>query len=100
MTHTAEIVTFRLVEGTDTAAFLSAADDMGPFLRSTGAMISRTLSVDENGLWTDHITWTSRDAARAAAAEMFERPEAQPFMAMISPEGMDMRHAGIQLQQE
>ncbi|MEL6807443.1 MAG: hypothetical protein AAFO97_06655 [Pseudomonadota bacterium] len=96
----AEVVNFRLVDGTDPAAFVAAADDMGPFLRSTGAMITRTLSVDETGLWTDHITWTSLEAAKAAAAQMFEHPAAQPFMAMISPEGMDMRHAPIQLQQE
>ncbi|MEP6196983.1 MAG: hypothetical protein ABJ162_01135 [Erythrobacter sp.] len=96
----AEVVTFRLVDGADPAAFVSAADDMGPFLRSTGAMIKRTLSVDDTGLWTDHITWTSLEAAKAASAQMFEQPAAQPFMAMISPEGMDMRHAPIQLQQE
>ena len=96
----AEVVTFRLVEGADPAAFVTAADDMGPFLRSTGAMIKRTLSVDDTGLWTDHITWTSLAAATAAAAQMFEQPAAQPFMAMISPEDMDVRHAPIQLQQE
>ncbi|MEQ3707814.1 hypothetical protein [Tateyamaria sp.] len=96
----AEVVTFRLIEGTDPATFVAAADDMGPFLRGTGAMVKRTLSVDDTGLWTDHITWTSLDAAKAAAAQMFEQPEAQPFMAMISPEGVDMRHAPIQLQQE
>ncbi|WP_415920846.1 hypothetical protein [Tateyamaria sp. SN6-1] len=96
----AEIVTFRLIDETDPAAFVAAADDMAPFLRSTGAMMRRTLSADDTGLWTDHITWTSLEAAKAAAAQMFERPEAQPFMAMINPEGMDMRHAGVQLQQE
>ncbi|WP_299296712.1 hypothetical protein [uncultured Tateyamaria sp.] len=95
-----EIVTFRLIEGTSPAAFIDAADDMGPFLRSTDAMVKRTLSVDDTGLWTDHIVWTSLDAAKSAAAAMFERPEAAPFMAMIAPDGMDMRHAAIQLQQE
>ena len=100
MTTTAEIVTFRLVEGTDTAVFLAAAEDMGPFLRGTGAMISRTLSSDDTGLWTDHITWTSLEAAKSAAAQMFERPEAQPFISMINPDGMDMRHATIQMQME
>ena len=96
----AEIVTFRLIEGTEPAAFVAAAADMGPFLRSTGAMIKRTLSSDDTGLWTDHIIWTSLDAAQTAAAQMFEHPEAGPFMAMIDPNGMDMRHAPIQLQQE
>ena len=95
-----EIVTFRLNDGTDPAAFVAAAQDMGPFLRNTGAMIARTLSSDDTGLWTDHITWTSLKAATSAAAQMFERPEAQPFMSMINPEGMDMRHAPVHLQQE
>ncbi|WP_299591714.1 hypothetical protein [uncultured Tateyamaria sp.] len=96
----AEIVTFRLVDGTDPASFISAADGMGPFLRSTGAMITRTLSSDENGLWTDHITWTSLEAAKTAANEMFQRPEAQPVMSMIDHDSIDMRHAPIYLQQE
>ena len=100
MTKIVEIVTFRLAAGTDPAAFVSAADAMGPFLRSTGAMLGRTLSVDDDGLWTDHITWTSLDAAKSAAAAMFQRPEAQPFMSMIDPDGMSMRHAPIHLQQE
>lgn len=96
----AEIVTFRLVEGTDPAAFVAAADEMGPFLRSTGAMLARTLSSDETGLWTDHITWISLNAATTAAREMFQRPEAQPVMSMIDRDSIDMRHAPIRLQQE
>ncbi|MFL4470868.1 hypothetical protein ACERZ8_13605 [Tateyamaria armeniaca] len=97
MTTTAEIVTFRLKAGSDPQAFAKAAQDMMPFLQGTGDMIARTLSCDEGGLWTDHITWTSRAAADAAAKEMFKRPEAAPFMALIDPEGMDMRHATVHL---
>ena len=100
MTKTAEIVTFRLKQGTDTDAFAKAARDMMPFLNGTGDMIARTLSCDETGLWTDHLTWTSRTAADAAAKEMFQRPEAAPFMALIDPEGMNMRHATIHLTRE
>ncbi|WP_415402609.1 hypothetical protein [Tateyamaria sp. SN3-11] len=100
MTKTAEIVTFRLKPGTDPAAFAEAAENMMPFLHGTGDMIARTLSCDENGLWTDHITWTNRTAADTAAKAMFARPEAAPFMALIDPEGMDMRHATIHLTPE
>ena len=96
----AEIVTFRLVPGTDPADFVAAAQAMGPFLRGTGAMVQRTLSVDADGLWTDHITWTSLAAAKAAAEAMFAQPEAAPFMAMIAEDGMTMRHAPISLQME
>ena len=91
----AEIVTFRLTDGADTAAFAKAADRMTPFLKDTGAVLSRILSVDEDGLWTDHITWTSMQAALAAAQDMMQQPEAAPFMQMIAPETVQMRHAPI-----
>jgi hypothetical protein len=93
----AEIVTFRLVEGADPAAFTKAAEGITPFLRSTGVVLSRTLSADANGLWTDHITWTSMQAATDAAAQMMERAEAAPFLSMIDPDTVEMRHAPVHL---
>ena len=104
MTHdampTAEIVTFRLIEGADEAEFITAAEGMMSFLQSTGAFESRTLSKDADGLWTDHLRWTSRDAAKTAATEMMQQPEAGPFMALIDPDSVTMRHAGIHLHKE
>ena len=91
----AEIVTFRLADGSDAAAFAEAADDMTPYLKKTGAVLSRTLSVDETGLWTDHVTWTSMTAAKAVAAAIMQQPDAAPFMQMIDPSTVDMRHATI-----
>ena len=52
----AEIVTFRLAAGADPAAFLTAAAAVEPMLRAGGDVIARTLSCDDDGLWTDHIT--------------------------------------------
>lgn len=102
MSHTpvAEIVTFRLISGTNPDAFTKAAQAMMPFLRSTGSMTGRILSCDPDGTWTDHITWTSLDAAKSAAKDMFERPEAAPFMQMIDPDAMSMRHAPILFQSQ
>ena len=94
----AEIVTFRLIPGADPETFTKAAEAMMPFLRSTNAMTGRILSCDPDGLWTDHLTWTSLEAATTAAKEMFERPEAAPVMQMIDPVGMSMRHAPILFQ--
>ncbi|MGC1495193.1 MAG: hypothetical protein WA790_05240 [Sulfitobacter sp.] len=99
-TPVAEIVTFRLMPGADPETFIKAAKAMMPFLNSTKAMTGRILSCDPDGVWTDHLTWTSLAAATTAAKEMFERPEAAPFMQMINPEGMMMRHAPIQFQME
>lgn len=91
----AEIVTFRLVAGSDITAFAQAADGMSPYLKATGSVLSRTLSVDDTGLWTDHITWTSMAAAKAAAAEIMQEPDAAPFMQMIDPATVEMRHASV-----
>ncbi len=93
----AEIVTFRLNPGVAPETFTVAAHRMTTFLRDTGAMVSRTLSSDPDGLWTDHITWISQDAAMTAAEAMMAQPEAKPFMEMIAPDDVQMRHAAISL---
>lgn len=91
----AEIVTFRLVPGSDVEAFLAAAAGMTPFLDSTGAALSRSLSADDTGLWTDYITWSSMAAAKTAADAMMARPEAAPFIELIDPDTVVLRHAPI-----
>ena len=96
----AEIVTFRLAAGADPAAFLTAAAAVEPMLRAGGDVIARTLSCDDDGLWTDHITWTSMEAAKATAEKIMGDPIAAPMMQMIDPDGVQMRHAPIQYQQE
>ena len=98
--HVAEIVTFRVTDGTSTADVAQAAAGMQPFLAAQGGMIRRALSVDADGLWTDHIIWTSMEAAQSAAAVVMEAPEAGPFMSLIVPESVSMRHAEVHLTQE
>ena len=91
----AEIVTFKLLPGTSPQAFAEAATAIGPFLRENGAACARTLSEGPDGVWTDHITWTSLEAAKAAGAQIMELPAAAPMMQMIDPEGVQMHHAPI-----
>lgn len=90
-----EIVTFRLASGTGTAAFLEAARGTEDILRERGALVRRFLTVDADGLWTDVVEWTSHDAALAAAESLMSETAFQPFMAMIDPESVSMRHASI-----
>ena len=90
-----EIVTFRLSDGTDRADFLEAARGTEAMLRERGALVRRFLTVDADGLWTDVIEWTSHDAALAAAEAVMSEPAFQPFMAMVDPTDVDMRHAAI-----
>ncbi|MEM1074266.1 MAG: hypothetical protein AAF665_04475 [Pseudomonadota bacterium] len=91
----AEIVTFRLIDGADTAAFAEAANGMTGFLKETNAVSSRTLSCNADGVWTDHITWTSLSAAKSAASQLMAQPEAAPFISMIDGDTVQMTHAPI-----
>ena len=99
-TTVAEIVTFRLTEGTSAKDFVAAARALEPMLRATGQVLSRTLSCDGEGIWTDHITWRSMAAAKETAAALMQDPAAAPMMGMIAPEGVSMRHAPVLYQQE
>ena len=98
-TLVSEIVTFRLTGHAEVSAFLAAADQMQRLLKATGAMVQRTLSESDTGTWTDHIVWTSLAAAQTAAAELPQKPEAQPFMSLIDPGSVTMQHAKVHLQQ-
>ena len=92
---TLEIVTFRLTEGADIDAFIDAAKGTEAWLDSIGSVVARSLTVDESGLWTDMVTWTSKAAALKAAEEAITRPEFGPFMAHVDPASVEMRHATI-----
>ncbi len=96
----AEIVTYRLKDGVDPQAHKKAAHGTIAFLTETGAVISRTLSVDETGLWTDHILWTSRAAAKKAEAQAMQRPEFGVFFSGMDESSVTMRHAPVMMQME
>jgi hypothetical protein len=68
---------------------------MTPALDATEAVLSRTLSVDSDGLWTDHVTWTGMAAATAAAETVMQDPASMPFLGMIEPGSVTLRHADI-----
>ncbi len=97
-TAVAEIVTFRLTEGSDPAAFKAAADAMSPLLRATGKALARSLSCDPDGLWTDYILWSDLASAQAAANALMADPVAAPFGEMIDGPSVVMRHADVSLQ--
>ena len=96
----AEIVTFRLNPGVSQVDFIAAAEQTGPLLRASGQVMSRALSCDNDGLWTDHITWVSMQAAQDTAASILKDPAFAPFLSMIAPQDMSMRHAPILMQMD
>lgn len=91
----AEIVTFRLMPGTEEAAFLSAAKATAAPVAAQPGFLRRSLSRDETGLWTDYIEWADMPSAGAAAQAVMQLPEFAPFAAAIDPASMVMRHAPV-----
>ena len=96
----AEIVTYRLKDGITIAEAVQAAQGTEEFLRGTEAVVSRTLSLDENGVWTDFILWTSLEAAKATEAQAMERPEFTHFFAMMAEQTTELRYAKVLMQMD
>lgn len=91
----AEIVTFRLTEGSDAAAFLAAARATEAPVAAQPGFLRRVLSRDDSGLWTDQVEWASRDSAEAAAQAVMAMPEFGPFVGFIDLPGLKLRHAQV-----
>ncbi len=91
----AEIVTFRLLPGTDEARFLADAQATNQPVAAQPGFLRRSLSRDATGLWTDYVEWADAASAEAAAQAVMSLPEFVPFIAAIDPEGMVMRHAPV-----
>ncbi|CAN0600726.1 unnamed protein product, partial [Ectocarpus sp. 12 AP-2014] len=74
-----EIVSFRLNTNVDPSAFEAAARAIDTLLHNRGTVASRSLVVDEDGLWTDIVEWTSMSEAKAAAEELVKDPLFAPL---------------------
>jgi len=95
-----EIVSFRLNDGVDPEEFRKAASAIDKLLQDRGTASTRTLVVDEDGLWTDIVEWTSMEEAKSAAEELVKDPLFAPLGAMIDGTTVNMRHALVQHQME
>lgn len=90
-----EVVTFRLVPGADVADFLTAARATEMPLRDQPGFLRRRLVQGADGQWTDWVEWRDVAAATAAAEAMMAAPAFRPFMALIDPESVVMRHDAL-----
>jgi cytochrome c556 len=88
----AEIVTFRLIPGTERAAFLAAAAQTQSFVANAGGFLTRALSEAEDGTWTDHVLWTDMAAAKSAGDAFMASADTQDLMALIDPDSVRMSH--------
>lgn len=90
-----EIVTFRLGAGATDRAFLDTAKATAAPLQAQPGFISRNLTRSEDGIWTDHVLWSSMAAAMAGAETMMAEPAFGPFMALIDAPSVTMRHEPV-----
>jgi hypothetical protein len=90
-----EIVSFKLVKGAEDAAFLKAVEATNTFLKSQKGFVARRMSRDETGTYIDHVEWATLDNAKAAVELSMQQPDLVPFLQMIDPNSMSMRHNAL-----
>lgn len=92
MTNIVELVSFKLADNVQEEDFLKAVGDTTKFLQSQPGFQRRSLSVNDDGVWTDHVEWASLQEAQAAAAIFPKQEHLMPFMMSIDPASMVMAH--------
>lgn len=97
MNYVTEIVLFRLNPNDDEIRFLEDAQATFDLLTIYEGFIDRDLSVTEDGLWVDIVTWADMDTALSAAEQIMESPIGQAFGAHINPETIQMNHTVTRL---
>ena len=90
-----EMVSFRLVPGTEPAGFVTLAKATEPLLRRQPGYVSRRLVHSPDGLWTDIVEWASLDAALTAARVVPADPGFAPFVAAIDMATVSMAHPAL-----
>jgi hypothetical protein len=87
-----EIATFRTQAQVRVADVVIAAQRLDAFLGACPGFVARHLSCGADGIWTDHVLWTSLGAAEEAGRRVMDDPRAAPFMALIDAASVAMRH--------
>lgn len=92
MSHVTEVVVFRLQDGVDEADFLKSAQATFDLLQSYDGYINRELSVSDDGVWVDVVTWADKATALQAAEAIMSDPIGQAFGGKIALESAQMHH--------
>ena len=96
MNHIMEIARFAVVDGVGSDTVRDRARIIEGWLgRQTGFVRRSLVGPDADGRWTDLVEWRCRDDAMAAAAAIGQEPELEPFMAIIDPASVEMRHLPV-----
>ena len=92
-----EIVTYNLASGVSVPQFLKTAETVNRFLDQTDGFVQRHLSVDGDGVWTDHIEWQSLKQAQSASEKLMSYEPAAGFLAAIDEPSARMSHNKLEL---
>jgi len=92
-----EVVVFKLIDGTDRAAFLADAQATFDLLKTYPGYVDRSLGVSADGQWIDVVTWADLDAARSATEQVMTTEIGQAFGAHIDLTTMQMHHVHTEL---
>ncbi|WP_299075748.1 hypothetical protein [uncultured Ruegeria sp.] len=95
MTQVAEIVTFKLANGTTSEEFVKLSQASEEFVRSAPGFMHRQLSLGEEGQWTDYVIWQDMQSAKDAAAQFPEQNFASALMATMQPDSVQVRHEHV-----
>jgi hypothetical protein len=90
-----EIVTFKLADGVTEEAFLMAGEAAVTFMKNRKGFISRRLSRNNDGTYTDHVTWASLNAAKESMDASMSEASLGAFMQSIDPASMKIDHQVI-----
>ena len=96
MSHTVELVTFRLREGSE-PGFVAANAVVNEWLGRQPGFLSRHLARKPDGEWVDMVMWESNSAAWNAAERILSQLGESEAMLAIDPDTMVMSHAAVGL---
>lgn len=89
-----ELITFRLRDGVDDAAFVAAdatAQQGFYYLQPGLARRTTARSVDTAGEWLCIVVWFTAENAEAAADAAHDHPDTKAAFALIDPASFDVR---------
>ena len=89
---TVEVTLFKLKPDVADTAFVAAAEAILPDLRTVPGFVRRELLRGDEGLWVDVVHWRSLSEALAAMDFIMTQPSADPFMAALDEQSIEMLH--------
>ena len=87
-----EVVLFRTKNDVSHEEALKKLNSLTQILQSFSGFLERKLSVSDDGLWMDYVTWRSKEEALATAKEVMQNPNAVEVFAIIEESSLQMYH--------